>query len=206
MSTIGSRIREKRLELGLTVDELAVRLGKNRATVYRYESNDIENFPISVIGPLAEALHTTPAYLMGWSDDPFSYREEPAPDSEGGTVATFGTKLKAARFFRNMSQEHLACLAGTTPRVISHYENDLRTPKIDFAQKLADVLDVPILYLSDNSIPVSALDSMCKEAAAPTPEDGLSPLDVQIMELLQQVSDDHKEMILAQLLTVVKRK
>ena len=41
MSTIGSRIRQKRQELGMSVDELAARLGKNRATVYRYESDDI---------------------------------------------------------------------------------------------------------------------------------------------------------------------
>ena len=66
MSTIGSRIRQKRQELGMSVDELAARLGKNRATVYRYESDDIENFPISIIGPLAEALQVSPAYLMGW--------------------------------------------------------------------------------------------------------------------------------------------
>ncbi len=61
MSTIGSRIRQKRQELGMSVDELAARLGKNRATVYRYESDDIENFPISIIGPLAEALQVSPA-------------------------------------------------------------------------------------------------------------------------------------------------
>lgn len=68
MSTIGNRIRLARQEAGLSVDELAARLGKNRATVYRYESDEIENFPITVIGPLAEALHTTPAYLMGWDE------------------------------------------------------------------------------------------------------------------------------------------
>ena len=68
MSTTGSRIRKKRLEAGLSVDDLAKKLNKNRATVYRYENGDIENFPISVIGPLADALDTTPAYLMGWVD------------------------------------------------------------------------------------------------------------------------------------------
>lgn len=69
MSTIGNRIRLMRQEAGLSVDDLAARLGKNRATVYRYESDEIENFPIAVIGPLAEALHTTPAYLMGWTEE-----------------------------------------------------------------------------------------------------------------------------------------
>ena len=36
--TIADRIRNRRLELGLSVDDLAELLNKNRATVYRYES------------------------------------------------------------------------------------------------------------------------------------------------------------------------
>lgn len=64
--TIGDRIKERRKELGLTVDELAERLGKNRATVYRYESNDIEKLPTTVLEPLANALGVSPGYLMGW--------------------------------------------------------------------------------------------------------------------------------------------
>lgn len=40
--TTGDRIKQRRLELGLSVDEVATKLGKNRATVYRYESNDVE--------------------------------------------------------------------------------------------------------------------------------------------------------------------
>lgn len=69
MSTIGSRIRDRRIALNISVDELASRLGKNRATVYRYESDDIENLPISVIGPLSEVLQTSPAFLMGWNNE-----------------------------------------------------------------------------------------------------------------------------------------
>ncbi len=75
MSTIGSRIRDRRIELGMSADELALRLGKNRATVYRYESDEIENFPVSVIGPLATVLDVSPAYLMGWDEPP---KKDPA--------------------------------------------------------------------------------------------------------------------------------
>lgn len=66
--TIGSRIREYRKKLGLSVDDVAEQLGKNRATIYRYESDDIENLPAPVLEPLARVLRTTPAELMGWSD------------------------------------------------------------------------------------------------------------------------------------------
>lgn len=67
--TIGERIKQRRIFLGLSADDLAGKLGKNRATIYRYESNFIEKMPTSIIQPLAEALQTTPAYLMGWQDE-----------------------------------------------------------------------------------------------------------------------------------------
>lgn len=65
---VGKRIKERRKELNLSVDELAQKLNKNRTTVYRYEKGDIENLPLDILGPLAEALNTTPAYLMGWEN------------------------------------------------------------------------------------------------------------------------------------------
>ena len=64
--TIGQRIKKRRKELKMSVDELAEALGKNRATIYRYESDEIENMPLSVLEPLAKALKVSPAYLMGW--------------------------------------------------------------------------------------------------------------------------------------------
>lgn len=67
--TIGERIKNRRIELGLSVDTIAAKLNKNRATIYRYESDDIENLPTTVLEPLAEVLQTTPAYLMGWDEE-----------------------------------------------------------------------------------------------------------------------------------------
>ena len=53
----------------MSVDELALKLGKNRATVYRYENGDIENLPTTILEPIAQALETTPAYLMGYEEN-----------------------------------------------------------------------------------------------------------------------------------------
>lgn len=69
MSTIGNKIKSRRKELRLSVDKLAELLDKNRATVYRYESDEIDNMPLSVLEPLAKALKVTPAYLMGWNEN-----------------------------------------------------------------------------------------------------------------------------------------
>lgn len=64
--TIYERIKKRRKELGLSADKVALALGVSRATVYRYESSEIEKVPASVIKPLARILQTTPEYLMGW--------------------------------------------------------------------------------------------------------------------------------------------
>lgn len=63
---IGKRIKERRKELGMSADDLAKRLGKDRSTIYRYEKGDIENMPLDILEPIAKALRTTPQFLMGW--------------------------------------------------------------------------------------------------------------------------------------------
>lgn len=66
---VGQRIKKRRKELGLSVDELAEKIGKDRSTVYRYESNYIESLPTTVLEPLAKALNVTPGFFMGWESD-----------------------------------------------------------------------------------------------------------------------------------------
>ena len=66
---IGARIKKRRLEIGMSVEELADALGKNRATVYRYENGEIENMPTPILEPIARILNTTPAYLMGYEEN-----------------------------------------------------------------------------------------------------------------------------------------
>lgn len=80
MKNIGSTIKERRLKLNISVDELAEKLGKSRATIYRYEGNDIDSMPVSVLEPLAAALDTTPSELMGW-DTPQLNTEHKSPAS-----------------------------------------------------------------------------------------------------------------------------
>lgn len=73
--TLGEKIKARRIELSLSVDEVAEKIGRNRATVYRYENSDIGDIPTGVLETLAKALLTTPAELMGWEDDGLSARD-----------------------------------------------------------------------------------------------------------------------------------
>lgn len=69
MADIGKRIREKREALGITQEELAVRLGyKNKSTIAKIENgtNDIVQ---SKVVEFANALNTSVSYLMGWKEE-----------------------------------------------------------------------------------------------------------------------------------------
>ena len=61
-------IRNRRLELDLTLEQIAQRVGVSKPTVMRWENGDIENMRADKIAKLAKALNTTPVYLSGRID------------------------------------------------------------------------------------------------------------------------------------------
>ena len=67
---IYERIKLRRKELGLSAETVAEKLGVSPATIYRYEKKDIKKFPTDILEPLARVLKTTPAFLLGYDDNP----------------------------------------------------------------------------------------------------------------------------------------
>lgn len=59
-------IKENRLAMNMTLEELANKVGTSKQTIQRYESGVISNIPTDMIEKIAEALNTTPAIIMGW--------------------------------------------------------------------------------------------------------------------------------------------
>lgn len=65
---IGQRIKSRREQLGLSQDELAKKIGyKHKSSINKIETG-ILSLRQSKIAAIAEALETTPSYIMGWSD------------------------------------------------------------------------------------------------------------------------------------------
>ncbi len=64
--TIKDRLKNRRSELDMTLEEVAQTVGVTRATIQKYENGIISNIPSDKIELLAKALKTTPGYLMGW--------------------------------------------------------------------------------------------------------------------------------------------
>lgn len=59
-------IREKRLALGMTMKEVADKVGVSEATISRWESGEIANMRRGAIFSLAKALNISPNEIMGW--------------------------------------------------------------------------------------------------------------------------------------------
>ena len=66
---INEKIKARREELKLTVEDVARALNVNKSTISRYESESIKKMPIDFIKPLANVLKCSPEYLMGWIDE-----------------------------------------------------------------------------------------------------------------------------------------
>ena len=68
--TIGHRIKNRREELKMSQEELAHLIGyKSKTSINKIELG-VQNLKQSKIKEIANALQTTPGYIMGWDDDP----------------------------------------------------------------------------------------------------------------------------------------
>lgn len=71
--TINDKIRDKRLELGLTLEEVANAVGVAKSTVKKWESGQIASMRQSKILALARILRVEPTYLIFEGDAPTNH-------------------------------------------------------------------------------------------------------------------------------------
>ena len=79
---VGDRIRRARIARGISATKLGELIGKDRSTIYRYENGEVGGARVGVLEPIAAALGTTPAALMGWTnewDEPETADTSPTP-------------------------------------------------------------------------------------------------------------------------------
>lgn len=69
MNSLGSKLKERRLELDLTLEEVGEKCGVSKSTVMKWESGEIENMKRDKIVLLAKVLGVTPTYVLGIEDD-----------------------------------------------------------------------------------------------------------------------------------------
>lgn len=66
---INERIKKRRMELGLSLEDVAKIVGVNKSTIYKYENGISEKLPTQVLTQLSVALRCSPTYLLGLEDE-----------------------------------------------------------------------------------------------------------------------------------------
>lgn len=64
MEKIGDRIKQRRTELNMTMEELANKLGLSKSTIHKYESGKVQNIKRPMILKLSKVLQISPSYLL----------------------------------------------------------------------------------------------------------------------------------------------
>lgn len=94
--TIGEKIRARRIELGMSQEELGKKLGyKSRVSVNKFEK--CRDLPLPKVIAMAEALDVSPEWLCGWDDDSGDKMYIEVTREEYDLLTTFRTVEEAKR-------------------------------------------------------------------------------------------------------------
>lgn len=102
----------------------------------------------------------------------------------------FGVRLKYLRMQDGLTQTELGNALEIAKSTISMYESGKREPDFETIEKFADYFNVDMAtFFPSGEI----------EKTADPKVDGLSPLEARLMELVRQLTDDQKRLLLAQI-------
>ncbi len=99
----------------------------------------------------------------------------------------FGTRLKTVREEKGLKREDIAQQLGTSSAIIGRYERNERTPSVDIAKNIAEVLEVSLDYLVGDTTVLLKDKKMLYR-----------------LEVLQKVNPAYKERILYMLDVMLK--
>ena len=125
---VGRRIKDRRIELGWTLDELAAKVGySDKSTLSRVE-NGKTDMPLKKLDKIAQVLDVTPAYLIGFT-------EEDIPDG-------LNKELFLNYVHDSKNPDFLAAIEGTPSDdlCIKIKASDLNDSEVDYMDKQLDFI------------------------------------------------------------------
>ena len=185
MKTIGEKIKEARIKKGLSQTELAEQLGyKSRSSINKIEVGG-RDIPRSQIVKIAQILDVTPAFLMGWEDEPtnLNFNTTPTEDIKDMTPEQIKKALEDLKDLAEKNYPELAesFMKNTTPNaeILSAGENIYKIPVFSSvsagfgAYACSDVIDYLHLYIANPAdVPEMLCIKVTGDSMYPKIEDG----------------------------------
>lgn len=135
METIAQRLKWLRKEhVKKTQEEVGKIVGVGKATIQKYENGIISSIPSDKIELLAEALETTPGFIMGWETDPDKFRLD----------TRFGDLLRKERLRSGLNKKEFSASIGITEDALDKYESGTAIPSINVAMPIAIQLGISV--------------------------------------------------------------
>lgn len=119
MNDMPNRIKERRIAMGLTQEELAEKLGLQKSAIAKYENGRVENIKRSTIQNMANILHCKPSYLLAFDEEPI--------------IMSYYNKLNALG--QKTATEHVRLLTldkKYTEKTVREYPSLVRDPDADY--------------------------------------------------------------------------
>ena len=144
MTIIGTNIKQRREELGLTQEELAKKMGyKSKSTINKIEAG-INDITQSKVVAFSKVLETTPAALLGWDE-------------------AFVSRLRDRRKELGLSIEDIANYLNVDGKEVEKWEMGITDTLIqnkEYTVLLADILRVSPFYILGADISLDLVNNL----------------------------------------------
>lgn len=152
---LSKKIRELRALHGLTLEQVAQQVGVGRSTIRKWETGMIENMRRDKIAKLATALHTTPAYLMGWD-------EPTAPTFTdlllGASGCWDGSRLREERINQGYSVKDVSSKLRISEEEYCCLESGAYEPTFKLLLRLADIFAYRLDYFCHRTMKLDCVN------------------------------------------------
>lgn len=136
MKPVKDIIKEKRLEHGLTMKELAQKVGVSEGTISRWESGEIANMRRSAMVSLSKVLDIPPETLMGWDSD------TPIEINDSDNKEIMAKNIKYYMDLHGKSRKDMCNDLGFVYSTFSDWLNGKKYPRIDKIEMMANYFGI----------------------------------------------------------------
>lgn len=152
MKKMMERIKERRLALGYSYQDLANKIGLSKSTLQRYETGSIKNLPLNKLQLLANALEVSPEWIIGYPETnipafeniyPVSVQKMPLLEKVSGGKPIYKNKSKDSYTLAGTELKADFCLVAKDDSMINAriHKGDIvfiqRQPMVDNADLAA---------------------------------------------------------------------
>lgn len=149
MSSLSEILKKRRKELGLTLAQIAEKMGVTEATVQRWESGNIKSLRHGKIAKLAEVLDVSPASIMGWDEPSASSSIDIALSSD---LASLDAQLNTAGHAELVNYAEFLVLQSEYKKIAGSRKTSIRLYTVPAAAGYASPIegeDYEIIELDD---------------------------------------------------------